>query len=285
MNRILLLLAVIATLIPAATINAEEIYYFSVLNQHSPELIAKYWNPLLEYVSTKSGVPLRLKIGKTAPETTEMTVRGEAMFAFTNHLFTPERAKLGWRVIARQDTTGIQGELVVLENSPIKSIDDLNGKRVAFPSREAFVGYWVPMDALLRKNIKVEAVFAGNQEGAMGQLRFGKVDAVSVNATIMKTYAAKAKITYRTLWSSEKYHDLCIMAAPTVPPAKVEAVRRAFVEMSRTPEGKRILEMAAASSSLKKWVGFVESDDREYDNYRKFYKKNTGKGITDGDFS
>lgn len=272
--KILLLLPLLAGMfIPATTLQAEEFYYFSALNQRSPQLMAKYWNPILEYVSQKSGVPLRLRIGKTAPETTELTVRGEAQFAFTNHLFTPERTKLGWKVIARQDTEGIRGEIVVLDNSPIKSLDDLRGKQVAFPSREAFVGYWVPMDALLRKNINVEAVFAGNQEGAMGQLKFGKVEAISVNAAVMKNYAVKENMAYRTLWSSERYNDLCIMASPVVPSARVEAVRKAFVEMSRTPEGRKVLEEAAANLNLKKAVGFVESSDREYDNYRRFYKK------------
>ncbi len=270
-HKAFVVLLVMCLLIPASKLFAEDLFYFSVLNQRSPELIAKYWNPILEYVSTKSGVQLRLKIGKTAPETTAMTVAGEVQFAFTNHLFTPERTKLGWHVIARQDTAGIQGTFVVLASSSIKTLDDLNGKRIGFPSREAFVGYWVPMDALLKNNIKVDSVFAGNQEGAMGQLKFGKVDAISVNDAVMKDYAARENVAYRTIWSSGKFNDLCIMSAPTVPPAMAEAVRKAFTEMSSSQEGRQVLETAAANINLKKVVGFVESDDKEYDNYRKFY--------------
>jgi phosphonate transport system substrate-binding protein len=165
MARKLFILVVLSMIIPAMKLNAEEYYYFSVLNQRSPELIAKYWNPLLDYVSAKSGVLLRLKIGKTAPETTALTVRGEAQFAFTNHLFTPERVKLGWKVIDRQDTEGIQGEIVVLASSPIKDVEELNRKVVGFPSKEAFVGYWIPMDRLLRKNI-TSATSRTDRQGA-----------------------------------------------------------------------------------------------------------------------
>jgi phosphonate transport system substrate-binding protein len=272
MARKLIVLLVVGMLLPAMNLHAEEIYYFSVVNQRSPELIAKHWNPILEYVSAKSGVLLKLKIGKTAPETTALTVRGEAQFAFTNHLFTVERAKLGWKVIARQDTEGIRGEIVVLDSSPIKTIKELNGKVVGFPSKEAFVGYWIPMDLLLRKNIRVVSVFAGNQEGAMGQLKFGKVDAIGANSAVMKSYAAKENIAYRVLWSSEKYQDICIMASPRIPTAMMRAVRQAFVEMSHTPEGKKVLAEAAANINLKKSIGFVKSDNAEYENYKKFYK-------------
>jgi len=52
---------------------AEEPLAFGVLNQRSALLTAQYWNPILAYVSARSGVPLRLKMGRTAPETTAMT--------------------------------------------------------------------------------------------------------------------------------------------------------------------------------------------------------------------
>jgi phosphonate transport system substrate-binding protein len=140
---------------------------FGVLNQRSPQITAQYWNPILAHVSKVSGVTLQLRMGKTAPETTAMTVRGEFDFAYTNHLFTPERAALGFRVIARPANPGIRGALVTLEQSDVSSVADLAGRTVVFPSREAFVGYKVPLDALIRAGINVDAVFAGNQDGAM----------------------------------------------------------------------------------------------------------------------
>src|SRR3569832_1849918 len=82
---------------------------FGVLNHRSLQATAAYWNPILAYVSTRSGVPLELHIGRTANETTDRVVAGKLDFAYTNHLFTPKRHKLGWRVLARQDTRGGRG--------------------------------------------------------------------------------------------------------------------------------------------------------------------------------
>ena len=62
---------------------------FGVINQRSLALTAEYWNPILKYVSARSGVQLRLMMGKTAPETTAQSVKGEHDFVYSNHLFTP----------------------------------------------------------------------------------------------------------------------------------------------------------------------------------------------------
>jgi phosphonate transport system substrate-binding protein len=235
-------------------------------------LTASFWNPILEYVSRRSGVPLALRMGKTAVETTEMTVRGEFAFVYTNHLFTPERVRLGYRVIARTDTPSIRATIIVPESSPLKSLAELNGRAVAFPSREAFVGYWVPMDALLRAGVRVQPSYAGNQEGAMAQLQAGTVEAAAVNALELEGYARRVGFRYRALWTSEGYHNLPIMVNPAVAADKAEAVRLALVGMSRDAEGARVLRTSAEALMLKEPIAFIPANDRDYDNYRRFYR-------------
>lgn len=258
----------------AGAIHAQESSYgFSVLNQRSPVLSAQYWNPILAYVHQKSGVALKLKMGKTAPETTALTIKGEAQFAYTNHLFTMERVKLGWRVIARPTTDGIRGQIVVPLDSAISRLEDLDRQSVAFPSSEAYAGYRVPMDTLLRKGIKVSPLFAGNQEGAIGQMKSGRAAAAGVNEDVMAAFAKRENYAYRSIWSSEEFKDLPIMVSPSVPDADVRAVQQALLGMLADPEGKKILEHGAQLLKLGQPVGFVAASDKDYDNYREFYRK------------
>ena len=105
---------------------------FNVLNQRSVALTAQYWNPILTYVSKKSGVPLELKLAKTAQEGNAIAEKGGYDFLYTNHFFTPERDRLGYKVIARPAGPGIRSQIVVPEDSPIQTLQDLNGKDVAF---------------------------------------------------------------------------------------------------------------------------------------------------------
>jgi phosphonate transport system substrate-binding protein len=85
------------------------VLHFGVINQRSLALTAEYWNPILEYVSARSGMNLRLKMAKTTPETTAQSVKGEHDFVYSNHLFMPERNRIGFRVIARFDTPPAHG--------------------------------------------------------------------------------------------------------------------------------------------------------------------------------
>ena len=45
-------------------------YRFSPVNQWDISKTAAYWNPIIEYVSEKSGIKLQLKIGRTSADTT-----------------------------------------------------------------------------------------------------------------------------------------------------------------------------------------------------------------------
>lgn len=261
----------LCALLASALAHAAAPYAFGVLNHRSLSATAAYWNPILVYVSAKSGVPLELHIGRTASETTDLVTAGKLDFAYTNHLFSPKRAALGWRVLARQDTGGIRGQIVVPADSPAKSLRDLEGKAVVFANPYGFTGYYVPYDALLRANVNITPLFAGNQEAAMGRLRSGHVAAAGVNHQVMADFSRKHDFEYRVLSESEPYFDLAVMASPRVSPADGEKVRQALVGMMNDPEGLRVLRLVAQGAGLDKPRGFVAADVGDYANYRAFF--------------
>lgn len=212
-------------------------------------------------------------MGRTAEETTARTVAGAFDFAYTNHLFTPERVKLGYTVIARMDRPAIQGQIVTREGAPYRDLAELAGLKVVFPSREAFVGYQVPMAELRRRGIQVEAIFGNNQEGAMARLFADPaVAAAGVNASLMRAYAQREGVGYRALWTSEPFADLALMAHPRVPKAGVEAVRDALIHMADDAEGRRILARARAILPDLGPRGFIAATDADYESYRRFYR-------------
>jgi len=251
---------------------AQKAYSFYVLNQRSVALTAQYWNPILTHVSKKSGVPLELKLARTAQEGNSIAEKGGYDFQYTNHFFTPERDRLGYRVIARPAGPGIRSQIVVPEDSPIQTLQDLNGREVAFVTPDGFTGYWLPMDALLRAKVNIKVVFTGNQEASSAQLKVNKVAAAGVNSSVMARYGRRESFEYRALWTSEMYQDLCIMANPKTPADKVAAVKDAFINMVKDPEGRQILEAGAELLKSNSELGFTAAENRDYDNYRKFYR-------------
>ena len=261
-----------ASALQASGVQAQQPYSFYVLNQRTIALTAQYWNPILSFVSKKSGVALDLKLAKSAQEGNANAEAGKYAFLYTNHFFTPERDRLGYRVIARPAGPGIRSQIVVPVDSPIQSLSDLNGKEVAFVSPDGFTGYWLPMDALLRANVNIKVVFSGNQEASSAQLRLYKVAAAGVNSSVMARYGRRESFQYRALWTSEVYQDLCIMANPHLPANTVAAVRAALIDMVKDPQGHEILQAGADLLKSNSELGFAAATDRDYDNYRKFYR-------------
>jgi phosphonate transport system substrate-binding protein len=246
-------------------------FSFGVIIWRSPTLTAQFWNPILRYVSERSGVPLQLKVGATGPEHTGMVRRGELHFLYSNHNFIKENENSGYRVFGRPRGDAQSGEIVVLKDSSVQSLSDLDGKEVVFPHTAAFLGYHLPMDALLRKGIQVKPLFAGNQEGAMGQLKAGRTVAAGVNAEVMRAFAEREHVAYRVLWSSEKYLNLALSAHPSVPAETVKAVRTVLLQMADDPEGMKVL--AASADILKQPpLEFIAAKDSDFDNMRRFYR-------------
>ncbi|RYF75804.1 MAG: phosphate/phosphite/phosphonate ABC transporter substrate-binding protein [Comamonadaceae bacterium] len=256
----------------ASTIPQPQTFEFSPVNQYGLQLTAGYWNPIITYVSSVSGVELRLKIGRTSADTTSYVLAQEVDFAFTNHLFSPGRVRMGWTVLARRDAPPVRGQIVVLDDSPIYAITDLRDKEVGFPGPEAFVAYKVPYAQLVSRNIPVRVVFGGNMDSALAQLVSGKVSAVGGNSQLLDGFSTREKRRLRVLWSSEPFFDLALMASPRVSPAQARAVRDAFVGMKLDPKGRLVLEHASKTVGMSDTAGFVAADERDYANYVRFFK-------------
>jgi phosphonate transport system substrate-binding protein len=254
-----------ALLAAAPTAAADVHYTFGVLNQQSPAVTAERWSPILARVSAASGVALRLKMGATVEETDRMMGRGEFDFMFTNHNFQPEYESVGYRVIARWAGEPIRCVIAVVEDGDVHNLKQLEGRRVAFPSPDAFVAYAVPSLAIKQAGVKVTEVFAGNQEGALAQLKARRVDAAAVNSRFLAQYAAAAGMSVREIFVSDGFPELPVIAHPRVPAAHVARVRRALLGLRSDPAAAPIL--AGAKSQ-----GFEAATDRDYDSVRRVYR-------------
>ena len=267
MRHISKLVVLLATLLlgPQTATGQPAPLAFGVLNQQSPSLTAERWNPILHYVSTLSGVPLQLKMGRTVQETDMMMGRGEFDFVFTNHNFQSDFEAVPFKVIARWAGEPIRAVIAVPADSPIKDLRHLEGRRVSFPSTDAFVAYAVPLVALKRAGVRVEEVFGGNQEGTLAQLKAKRVEAAAVNSRFLVQYAQREQMKFREIFVSEGYPDLAVIAHPRVPANTVERVRKALLGLASDPAAAPVLAAA-------KFKGFEPATDRDYDGVRHIYR-------------
>jgi phosphonate transport system substrate-binding protein len=264
----------LAGLLACVPVSAQEsgVYRFSPVNQYGIELTASYWNPIVDYVSTKSGVKLQLKIGRTSADTTAYVLANEVEFVFSNHLFSPDRDHLGWKVFGRRDTQPIRSQIVVLADSPITRLEQLANQTMAFPGPEATVAYKFSYANLLNQKIPVQVVFAGNMDGAFAQLASGKVKAVGTHTQLSSGWSKREGKAVRALWESEPLNDLALMAAKHVAAKDLAAVSKAFLEMGRDPQGQKVLAGVSELVKLPTTTSFVPSTGADYAAYRNFYQ-------------
>jgi phosphonate transport system substrate-binding protein len=248
------------------------VYRFSPVNQYGIELTAAYWNPIIAYVAKRTGLKLQLKIGRTSADTTAYVLANEVEFVFSNHLFSPERDRLGWRVLARRQSEPIHSQVAVLESSEHHTLQDLQGRLVAFPGPEATVAYKFAYAHLRQRGVEVQVVFGGNMDGAFGQLLSGKAAAVGTHSQLSEGWSKRTGQSLRVLWSSPPLPDLALMASRGVPAADADLVRRTFAGMLADPEGRAVLTSASALVRLPGPTGFVVSDGSEFAPYREFYR-------------
>lgn len=272
--RLPLLLAIACGLLIALPLRAGTPveYHFAPVNQYGINLTAEYWNPIIRYVSEKSGVRLNLKIARTSTETTSLLIGGDADFAFTNHLFTPERQQLGWKILGRRNTPAIHSQLIVPADSPVTTLSELAGAEVGFPGAEATVAYKMSYAHLLAKGIDVKVVFGGNMDGALAQMFSGKVKAVGGNSQLIEGFARRENKVYRILWSSDPVHDLPLMVSPRVPQKEVRAVADAFLAMATDPKGQEVIREASRVVKLPDTAYFIPATPGDYAAYFNFFK-------------
>ena len=258
-------------------------YNFSPVNQYGLELTASYWNPIISYVSRKSGARQVIDADQRLPDspfaqaagtadTTAYVLANEVEFVFSNHLFSPDRDNLGWKVFGRRDTAPIRSQIVVLADSPIKRLDQLANETVAFPGPEATVAYKFSYAHLLNQRIPVQVVFAGNMDGAFAQLASGRVKAVGTHTQISAGWSKRENKSLRALWESEPLNDLALMASRNVDARDLAAVSKAFLEMNKDPVGQKVLASASDLVKLPAGTGFMPASSADYMAYRNFYQ-------------
>lgn len=273
MTRIRWAFTFFALMAASASALGQSAYRFSPVNQWDIAKTAAYWNPIIQHVAKRSGVPMELKIGRTSADTTSYVLAREVEFVFSNHLFSPERAALGWKVFGRRNAPQIYGQIAVPEDSTITKLEELEGKTMVFAGPEAFIGYKVTYGQMLARGLNVKTEFGGNQNAAFAQMFAGRAQATGSNSMLIEGYAKRENRKFRVLWTSEGYHDLALMASSKVPDKDLRAVAKAFLEMHKDPEGQQILRKASETVGLTDEAFFVPATEADYDSYRRFFQK------------
>jgi phosphonate transport system substrate-binding protein len=215
----------------------------AVVPQFTAVQIHKDWTPFIERVSRDSGVALTLKIYQSIPKFEADLVKGVPDFAFMN----PYHEVMAWRAAGYlplvRDSKPLTGVLLVRRDSPVRTVKDLAGGKLAFAAPNAF-GASLYMRALLaeQEGVKIEPVYVKTHSNVFRQVIVGQaVAGGTVNSALQREPGAVIE-QVRVLFETPAVAPHPLAAHPRISEAKRKAVTQAILKLRDDPAAAPLLQ-------------------------------------------
>lgn len=127
-------------------------YILSVVPQLALTQAHSDWSPFVERLSTETTIPIRLRVYRTFEEFETDLSGGVPDFVYLNPYHqVMARRNHGYLPLVRDGSRKLSGTLVVRNDSPVKTVKDLNGQTIGFPDPNAFAASLYMRAMLLEK--------------------------------------------------------------------------------------------------------------------------------------
>jgi len=223
-----------------------------------------------------SGVPVRAQVASDYAGVIEALRRRRVDLAFVHPVgYVLARREAGCEILVRdvwENRTAYKASFYVREASGIKHIEELRGRTVAFVDPASSSGYIYPMVLLMKRGLVrdrdpktffKDALFAGTHEAALRAVLQGRVDAATTFDMAPQVHLKDPALVAQLVSIAEtpEIPEAGICARPGLPPAAVQALKRALLGMKKP-------EHATALKGIYDIDGFVEARDADYDPVR-----------------
>jgi phosphonate transport system substrate-binding protein len=251
------------------------VYRLAVHPLHNPAKLMQAYQPLADYLSQRlPGVRIEVEASRDYAEY-ERKFRARAPdLLLPNPWQTLEAMKVGYGVLAMAgDAADFKGIFIVRRFSPLRSVQDLKGKSLAYPSPTALAACIMPQWYLhtqgLDVNRDVENRYVGSQESAIMNVY---LEQTAVGVTWPPPWRAFAKehpteaAQLKVIWETPPLMNNSVMARSDVPQKLRDQIRALLTTLDQQPEGRSIL---AGMQTAR----FHTANDVDYDQVRTFVKR------------
>lgn len=170
-------------------------------------------------------------------------------------------------LLARIEVDGkptLEGVIIVRADAPLRSLDDLKGRRFAFGDRESTMSALVPRYMLQEAGVPLSKLAAHEYLGAHKNVALsvlsGDYDAGAVKREVFDELAPRG---LRVLATMPTVSEHLFVTRSDLPPPQVEKLRQALLNLKAAPEGKNIMQ-----SINKGMTNMVPVADDNYQSLR-----------------
>lgn len=176
--------------------------------------------------------------------------------------------------VVRHGAPTYRGQILVAADSAIKSLEDLKGKKIAFPEQTSASGHLYPKALLLERGIDPErdctVIFSGSHDAALTALLKGSVDAACTFDDAregLSTAFPDIMQTTRVLEKTEEIPADCVAVSSDLDAETADKLRAALIALSADETGKQVL------MDLYEIEGLVPAEDSDYDPVREMARQ------------
>lgn len=186
--------------------------------------------------------------------------------------------KHGYRVIAMWGAAeDFRGVMIARRESPIRTVGDLKGKVVSYPSPTAVAAammpqYWLHQQGL-DVNRDIRNVYVGSQFSTLRHVLSGSSDLAATWPPPWRVFQAQfpqEAAQLRVVWETPPLMNNSVMARDDVPQAVVLQVQRLLLTLHEDAQGRQVLDSSetsryypATDASYAKVREFIETFERE----------------------
>lgn len=250
------------TLLLAAVSVQAETLTFGIVPQQSAKKLAKKWTPIFRYLSAKTGDQIRFSTARNIPTFEKRLSEGQYDIAYMNpYHYTVFHRAPGYEAFARQKDKKIKGIVVVRKDSPLKTLEELAGQKLAFPSPAAFAASVLPRAQLVNDKIPFKPTYVSSHDSVYLNVSKGLFLA---GGGVMRTFnntdpAVKAQL--RVLWATRTYTPHAFAAHPSVDKVVIDRLQKALLGMNDDPEGRALLKTI-------NFKGIQSAENTDWDDVR-----------------
>lgn len=215
----------------------------SVVPQRPPAETFAAWSPLLQQLGLASRQCFVLRVAPTIPNFEAELHTGRPDCAYMNpyHAVFAQRWR-GYLPLIRDGSKPLRGLLVVRKDNPIRSIRELNGRAVAFPSPNAFAATLLPRVLLARQGITVQPVFETTHSNVYRSVALGMLPAGGGINTTLQRERPELREQLRVLWQSPPFPSHPFACRASLAKAERAALQAGFQSLASNPANHGLLQ-------------------------------------------
>jgi phosphonate transport system substrate-binding protein len=234
-----------------------------------PAVMHKRLKPLTAYLSKRLNRPVSMKLSPDMGAAINEVAEKKVDVAYlTPVAYLKAHQKGGARLVAKTVTKGkasFQLMIVVREDSPIKTVADLKGKRFAFGDERALLQRAAVVGAGIKMEDFAEYKFIGHYDNIARAVMNRDFDAGILKDTMAYQWKGKG---LRILKASPDLPPYNIATRGDISDELLAELQQAFLDLD--PNNSEHLKIIKALD--KKYDGFAPTSDTEYDVVRELIK-------------